>query len=207
MKPRKWIIVGVILLVAVSLISLYLYTLSVKMKKVEEERYKDFFSSLGIQKINPPVKAKDFTLEDLKGSAVSLKDFQGKVVFLNFWATWCGFCRKEMPSIERLWQKFKEEDFVILAVDFEEGGDWVRSFVEENGYTFPILLDPTGEVTYTYRIPQPPTTYLIDPEGMIFAGIGQERDWATEDVFKLIEHLLPKTETNGSEGIPKESRG
>jgi len=107
---------------------------------------------------------------------------------------------------ERLWQKFKEEDFVILAVDFEEGGDWVRSFVEENGYTFPILLDPTGEVTYTYRIPQPPTTYLIDPEGMIFAGIGQERDWATEDVFKLIEHLLPKTEANGSEGIPKESR-
>ncbi|GAI00918.1 unnamed protein product, partial [marine sediment metagenome] len=146
MKPRKWIIVGVILLVAVSLISLYLYTLSVKMKKVEEERYKDFFSSLGIQKINPPVKAKDFTLEDLKRSAVSLRDFEGKVIFLNFWATWCPPCRIEMPAMEKLWQKFKDEDFVILAVDLREAREKVSSFIKENGYTFPVLLDSRGAV-------------------------------------------------------------
>ncbi|GAG97206.1 unnamed protein product, partial [marine sediment metagenome] len=136
MKPRKWIIVGVILLVAVSLISLYLYTLSVKMKKVEEERYKDFFSSLGIQKINPPVKAKDFTLEDLKGSAVSLRDFEGKVIFLNFWATWCPPCRIEMPDMEKLWQKFKDEDFVILAVDLRERKDEVSFFCERERLYF-----------------------------------------------------------------------
>ena len=193
MKPRKWIIVGVILLVAVSLISLYLYTLSVKMKKVEEERYKDFFSSLGIQKINPPVKAKDFTLEDLKGSAVSLRDFEGKVIFLNFWATWCPPCRIEMLDMEKLWQKFKDEGFVILAVDIREGREKVSSFIKENGSTFPVLLDFTGEVGYSYGIRGYPTTYLVDPEGMIIGGAVGARDWASDDAFKLIEHLLPKS--------------
>ncbi|UCG93964.1 MAG: TlpA family protein disulfide reductase [Candidatus Aerophobus sp.] len=192
MKPRKWIIVGVILLVAVSLISLYLYTLSVKMKKVEEERYKGFFSSLGIQKINPPVKAKDFTLEDLKGSAVSLRDFEGKVIFLNFWATWCPPCRIEMPAMEKLWQKFKDEDFVILAVDLREAREKVSSFIKENGYTFPVLLDSGGEVANTYGITAIPTTYLLDPRGRIVGKALGARDWASQKTFKLIEHLLPK---------------
>lgn len=193
MKPRKWIIVGVILLVAISLISLYLYTLSVKMKKVEEERYKDFFSSLGIQKINPPVKAKDFTLEDLKGSAVSLRDFEGKVIFLNFWATWCPPCRIEMPDMEKLWQKFKDEDFVILAVDLRETSEKVSSFIKENGYTFPVLLDSGGEVANTYGITAIPTTYLLDPRGRMVGKALGARDWASDDAFKLIEHLLPKS--------------
>ncbi len=192
MKPRKWIIVGVILLVAISLISLYLYTLSVKMKKVEEERYKDFFSSLGIQKINPPVKAKDFTLEDLKGSAVSLRDFEGKVIFLNFWATWCPPCRIEMPDMEKLWQKFQDEDFVILAVNLRERKDKVSSFVKENGYTFPVLLDSGGEVANTYGITAIPTTYLLDPRGRTVGKALGARHWASDDAFKLIEHLLPK---------------
>jgi peroxiredoxin len=193
MKLRKWIIVGVILLVAVSLISLYLYTLSVKMKKVEEERYKGFFSSLGIQKINPPVKAKDFTLEDLEVSAVSLKDFQGKVVFLNFWATWCSPCRVEMPAMEKLWQKFKQEDFVILAVDLRERKEKINSFVKTNGYTFPVLLDSMGAVANTYGIRAIPTTYLLDSEGRIVGRALGARDWATADAFKLIEQLLSKT--------------
>jgi len=192
MKLRKWIIVGVILLVAVSLISLYLYTLSVKMKKVEEERYKGFFSSLGIQKINPPVKAKDFTLEDLEVSAVSLKDFQGKVVFLNFWATWCPPCRVEMPAMEKLWQKFKQEDFVILAVDLRERKEKINSFVKTNGYTFPVLLDSMGAVANTYGIRAIPTTYLLDPEGRIVGKALGARDWASQNAFKLIEHLLSK---------------
>jgi len=181
------------LLVAVSLISLYLYTLSVKMKKVEEERYKGFFSSLGIQKINPPVKAKDFTLEDLEVSAVSLKNFQGNVVFLNFWATWCPPCRVEMPAMEKLWQKFKQEDFVILAVDLRERKEKINSFVKTNGYTFPVLLDSMGAVANTYGIRAIPTTYLLDPEGRIVGKALGARDWASADAFKLIEQLLSKT--------------
>ena len=193
MKLRKWIMVGVISLVAVFLISVYLYTLSVKMKKVEEEKYRGFFSSLGVQKISPPVKAKDFTLGNLEGSLVSLKDFQGKVVFLNFWATWCPPCRAEMPAMEKLWQKFKEEDFVILAVDLGEGKEKVSFFMKENGLTFPVLLDSRGGAANTYGIRAIPTTYLLDPEGRILGKALGARNWASQDAFKLIEQLLPNS--------------
>ena len=185
--------VGVISLVAVFLISIYLYTLSVKMKKVEEEKYRGFFSSLGVQKISPPAKAKDFTLGNLEGSLVSLKDFQGKVVFLNFWATWCPPCRAEMPAMEKLWQKFREEEFVILAVDVREGKEKVSSFVKENGLTFPVLLDSRGGVANTYGIRAIPTTYLLDPEGRIVGKALGARNWASQDAFKLIEQLLPNS--------------
>ena len=185
--------VGVVSLVAVFLVYLYLYTLSVKMKKVEEEKYRGFFSSLGVQKISPSVKAKDFTLGNLEGSPVSLKDFQGKVVFLNFWATWCPPCRAEMPAMEKLWQKFKEEDFVILAVDVREGKEKASSFVKENGYTFPVLLDSRGGVANTYGITAIPTTYLLDPERRIVGKALGARDWASQDAFKLIEQLLPNS--------------
>lgn len=193
MKPRKWIMVGVISLVAVFLISLYLYTLSWKAKKVEEEKYRGFFSSLGIQKINPPVKAKAFTLGNLEGFPVSLKDFQGKVVFLNFWATWCDPCRDEMPAMEKLWRKFREEDFVILAVDLREGKEKVSFFMKENGLTFPVLLDSRGGVANTYGIRAIPTTYLLDPEGRIVGKALGARNWASQDAFKLIEQLLPNS--------------
>ncbi|MFQ6066974.1 MAG: TlpA disulfide reductase family protein [bacterium] len=203
MKLRKWILVGVILLAAVSFISLYPYTLSAKMKKVEEEKYRGLFPSLGIQNVSPPTKAKDFILENLEGYPVSLKDFQGKVVFLNFWATWCGPCRYEMPAMEKLWQKFKEEGFVILAVDLREGKEKVSSFMKENGYTFPALLDPRGKVASTYGIRAIPTTFLLDPEGKIVGKALGARNWASQDAFKLIEHLLPKTEAQKRKGWPR----
>ena len=191
MKLRKWTLIGVILLAAVCFTSLYFYILSAKMKKVEEEKYRGFFSSLGIQNVSPPIEAKDFTLENLEGSPVSLSDFQGKVVFLNFWATWCPPCRAEMPDMEKLWQKFKEEDFIILAVDLRERKEKVSSFMEENGYTFPVLLDPRGKVASTYGIRAIPTTFLLDPEVKIVGKALGARNWASQDAFKLIEHLLP----------------
>ncbi|MFQ5835875.1 MAG: TlpA family protein disulfide reductase [bacterium] len=143
--------------------------------------------------MNSPVKAPDFTLENLEGSQVSLKNFQGKVIFLNFWATWCGSCRYEMPTMEKLWQRFKEEDFVILAVDLREGKKKVSSFMKEFGLTFPVLLDSRGEVANTYGVRAIPTTYLLDPEGRIVGGARGARNWASEDAFDLIEHLLPET--------------
>ena len=167
-----------------------------KSPLTEEERYRSLFSSLGVQKISPPVKAKDFTLEDLEGSLVSLKDFQGKVVFLNFWATWCPPCRAEMPAMEKLWQKFKEEDFVILAVDLREGKEKVGSFMKENGYTFPVLLDSRGEVANTYGITAVPTTYLLDPEGRTVGKALGARNWASEDAFKLVEDIIVRKSFN-----------
>ncbi len=111
--------------------------------------------------------APGFTLEDLDGNAVSLSDFGGKVVFINFWTTWCPPCRIEMPEIEALYQQYREQGVIVLGIDLQEDGDTVRGFVEEGGYTFTFLLDTLGEVGYAYRVQAIPSSVFIDTEGVI----------------------------------------
>ncbi len=106
-------------------------------------------------------------MKNLEGSEISLDDFEGKVVFLNFWATWCGPCRDEMPSMEKLWRRFKKEAFVILAVDLREGKEEVSSFMKDYGLTFSVLSNSRGEVGFLYAVRAIPTTSLIDSEGMM----------------------------------------
>ena len=87
----------------------------------------------------------DFTLQDMSGTKVSLSDFRGKIVFINFWETWCPPCREEMPSMEKLYNKYKNDGLIMLAIAGDrEGLKIVRPFVEKRGFTFPILLDNTG---------------------------------------------------------------
>ncbi len=113
--------------------------------------------------------APNFALQDLDGNRIDLEDTLGKVVLLNFWATWCGPCRVEMSIFERTYSEFRDDDFVVLAVDFDEPLEDVRAFQEELNLNFPILLDPGGEVQRTYRVLGYPTSVLIDREGMIHA--------------------------------------
>ncbi|MFQ6066609.1 MAG: TlpA family protein disulfide reductase [bacterium] len=191
MRARKMIIVGTVLLVSVFIALSWM-----KKTGAEERSSESLYTSLGVQRITPLVEAPDFTLENLEGSAVSLKDFEGKVVFLNFWATWCGPCREEMPSMEKLWQRFKEKAFVILAVDLREKKEEISSFMKDYGLTFPVLLDSRGEVGSIYAVRAIPTTYLIDSQGRIVGKALGARDWASQDAFDLIEHLLPETESD-----------
>jgi thiol-disulfide isomerase/thioredoxin len=119
----------------------------------------------------------DFELEDLNGNKVRLSDFKGKIVFLNFWATWCPPCRHEMPFMQELYEKYKD-DLVILAVnpsgtenrgmgDSQKAEETVRQFIEEEGYTFPVLLDRDDSVWGMYRQRGIPANYMIDREGII----------------------------------------
>lgn len=122
------------------------------------------------------VAAPDFTLTDQYGVERSLSDYRGKVVFLNFWATWCPPCRAEMPDIQKLYEAYggaEDAEVVILAVatpdvggETDEAG--VTAFLEENGYTYPVVMDPTGQVLYDYGITAFPTTFMIDAEGNVF---------------------------------------
>lgn len=155
----------------------------------------DYWADAGIVRIGEkkPIPAPDFTLNTLDGKKVSLKDFKGKVVFLNFWATWCPPCVVEMPSIEALHKRFKDKGLVIAAVDSEEDVQKVSKFIKKKGYTFLVLLDSDGAVSSdTYRAIGFPTTYLIDRRGMVIGKAEGARAWDSEEIFRLIEEILKK---------------
>lgn len=113
--------------------------------------------------------APNFTLENLDGEEVSLEDYRGKIVMLNFWATWCPYCVREMPDMDKL-QK-ENDDFVILAVDVKEEKAKVEKYINEGGYEFEVLLDIEGDTARTYLISNYPTSYFIDKEGILIGGI------------------------------------
>ncbi|GMT44363.1 MAG: hypothetical protein IEMM0006_0195 [bacterium] len=154
---------------------------------------------MGIQQFKEKVVAPDFKLKNLNGKTVSLKDYRGKFILLNFMATWCMWCRKEMPHLQKLHERFKDKDFVIIAVFSDrEGAQVVKPFIKKSGYTFTKnsgtynsgLLDPTGRVTAMYRVTGTPTTYLIDKSGNAFAVAQGYRDWSKKEAFTLIENLI-----------------
>ena len=111
--------------------------------------------------------APDFTLQDTGGAAVSLSGQKGKVVLVNFWATWCGPCRLEMPAMQQRYSTYKDQGFVVLAVDYDEPLADVSAFAQELNLTFPILLDPGANVNNLYRIVGYPTSFFVDREGKI----------------------------------------
>ncbi len=149
-----------------------------------------FWENLGVVRINEKLAAPSFRLKDLNGKEVKLEDHRGKIVFLNFWATWCLPCRAEMPSMEKLYTQFKDRDFIILAVDLQEGTNKVRALKEKFELHFPILLDSDGRVGLMYGVRSIPTTYLIDREGYVMGGALGARNWARKEAFALIDHLL-----------------
>lgn len=119
--------------------------------------------------------APDFALWSLDGQTVRLSDFRGRVVLINFWATWCGPCRGEMPEIEAVYRQFKDQDFMVLAINEEntsldEARKLARDFRDELDLTFPILLDgPDGQVFRQYRLYGLPSSFIVDKEGVIRA--------------------------------------
>ena len=142
--------------------------------------------------LSEPLPAPDFTLEDMDAKKFSLKDYRGKVVLLNFWATWCPPCRREMPSMERLHQKFKGKDFAVLALNQMEDGDQVFTFTGDLGVdlSFPILFDKDSSVSRAYGVMGLPTTYLIDKKGNVrFRAIGG-REFDHPEVEKQILQLM-----------------
>jgi len=151
-------------------------------------------------KKRPTIPAFDFTLTDQYGNEHTLSDYKGKVVFLNFWATWCPPCRKEMPDIEELYKEynFNKDEVVFLGVANPSSKDYpnnqdvekddIISFLEENGYSFPTVFDESGEVLHNYNISAFPTTFMIDKEGNIY---GYVPGMMTKDIMlNVIEETL-----------------
>src|SRR4030042_1338340 len=170
-------------------ILILLANLSISAEGGEDE----FYSKMKINPIKGNRKAPDFSLKDLKGKKVEIKQFKGKVVFLNFWATWCGPCKEEMPSLEVLHQQFKEKNFILLTISVDyEGLKPVQEFINKHRYTFPVLLDPKCEALDLFEVKGIQTTFIINKKGrMIGRAIGP-RDWKSPEVVSLVTLLIEK---------------
>lgn len=135
--------------------------------------------------------APDFVIENLSGGDTGLADYKGNVVLLNFWATWCMPCRAEMPGMEALWQKYREQGFVVVGISNDEGSKKrVETFTRLLDLSFPILLDPEGEVNDLYEVSNMPTSFLIDRNGKIISRIVGSDDWMSQEAISIVEGLL-----------------
>lgn len=134
-----------------------------------------------------PFAALGFSLEDLNGKVHSLEEYKDKVIFLNFWASWCPPCRAEMPSMQKLYESWDKKQFVMLAVNVRESENKVREFAEKNGYSFPILLDRDGAVADKYKVQGIPATYIIRDGGESIVGVVGAREWTIEELQDVVQ--------------------
>lgn len=132
----------------------------------------------------------DFSLPTFDGKTITLKNLRGKTVFLNFWATWCVPCREEMPAMERLYQEYKDKNFVIVAVNVKDRKQDALNFLKELKITYPAAFDPEGQVGLLYGAWGLPTTYLIGPKGEGLARAWGPADWYSPAARRLIKDIL-----------------
>jgi peroxiredoxin len=132
--------------------------------------YSGGLEKLGFTVFPKPQALDDFTVQALGGASVKLGDQRGKIVLLNFWATWCPPCRAEMPSIEKLWKKTEDKAFTVMAVSIGERPLTVKDFVERQKYSYPVFVDPSGELGNAFGVRSIPTTYILDKSGAAIAG-------------------------------------
>ena len=171
---------------------------SAKAQTAPQTEMQKAFADAGLRLLNERISPREFSLPlasqgaagDTHGEMQSLGALNGKVVFLNFWATWCGPCVAEMPSMEALYNRYKEKGFEILAVNCMEGEKEVIAFMKDNGLSFPAALDVEGKVGAAYGIQAIPTTFILDRDGKIIVRLVGSIDWNTEKIHAAIESLL-----------------
>jgi thiol-disulfide isomerase/thioredoxin len=148
--------------------------------------------STDIGSVSRGLIAPNFTLADLTGKKVSLEDFRGQIVLVNFWATWCEPCLEEMPSLQSLYEKFKGRKLVILAVNVNETGQDLENYLKTTTISFPILLE--GQSTaQRYGTDKYPESYLIDNRGIVIQKIIGPQNWMHEEAIKYFDGLLPES--------------
>lgn len=132
-----------------------------------------------------------FTLRNLKGNLEGLDDHLGKVIIVNFWATWCTPCVKEMPSFENLYRRFRSKGLTILAVSLDKSSSSkVQEFADKYKLSFPVLLDTDGVAEKLYPSFTIPFTYVVDKQGRVVARVDGGKNWESLETFEAVEHLL-----------------
>lgn len=149
------------------------------------------FLMISLISFSNTAKAPEFKLKDQYEVVHSLESYKGKVIFLNFWATWCPPCKKEMPDIENIYKEYgkNKKDVVILGVNSEKTKD-IKKFLDENNYTFPTVIDENSEVMRKYFIQAFPTSFVIDKEGNVYGYV--MGGLTGEQIKQVIEEVLKK---------------
>jgi len=160
----------------------------------DSRKLERLFEDMGVDKLPQDTDPVEIRLQDISGNHVSLSDFRGRIVFLNFWTTWCPTCLIEMPSMEKLHQKFKGKDFAMVTVNIQESSAQVEKFFKKFKLTFTALLDTTGEVAIGFSIRAIPTTFILDKSGRTIGTTMGPREWDSNKAVALFEHLIDKHE-------------
>jgi len=148
---------------------------------------------IAAQPIFPPVakpfSAYNFNVKDIDGTQYKLSDYRGKVVVLNFWATWCPPCREEMPSMNRAHHKLENDNIIILAINVGEDEDTIFEFTGNYPVDFPLLMDQTGNVIKRYPVMGLPTTYIINPAGLVTHRTVGGRAWDDDTLLNELRRM------------------
>lgn len=156
-----------------------------------------------MEPINGKPRAASFSLEDTNGNQVNLKDYKGKFVLLNFWATWCAPCRKEMPAMSNLHDEFKGESLEVVGVHVGPSLAGVKKFLEAVPVNFTILIDKDMSLA-NWGVQGLPTTFLINPDGkLVYKAIG-EREWDSSDMISFLHDMVSKYERMAEDDEPGE---
>ena len=166
------------------LVAALLSVFVVSLNKVELQPYETEYPAEAF--ISP-----DFELPTLAGGKVKLSQYRGKVVFINFWATWCGTCEVEMPSMEKLYRKFKDHGFEMLTISVDKDQTLIEPFMKKFNFTFPVLLDPESIVAKrVYKTTGVPETFIVDREGLIRHKAIGPRDWANDETLEAFTQII-----------------
>lgn len=145
--------------------------------------------TMGLVRPVPGMDAPPFDLRDLDGKRRRLKDYEGKVVFVHFWATWCVPCRQELPSVQRLRDRFRDRDFAVVTIA-ADSAKAVRAFLAELRLDLPVLLDQYGAALRAYRIVGLPTTYIANRAGKVEGIAMGAREWDSPELTAFFESIL-----------------
>ena len=151
----------------------------------------NYFELLQVGRFDEPMEIPDFSLPLVGGGDVTLSDYKGHIVFLNFWATWCPHCVNERAGLQALYEKYKEQGLEIIAVSIDQGNiETVKKFVDERKLTFLNVHDKSSKTSLEYGIRGVPATIFIAPSGNAFGGVIGPRDWDSDEASGLVEQLL-----------------
>jgi peroxiredoxin len=153
----------------------------------------DVFEKAGIVELKEGQRGPDVTLLTLDGRRAALADYRDQLVVLNFWATWCQPCTLEMPSLEALWQRYRDRGLVVVGVSVDRGAPraLLEPYVRNLKLTFPILLDPDAKTSDRWRVTAIPATFLVRPGGDVAGMAMGAREWDSQEMRALIVRLLP----------------